>query len=101
MSNKLGGTAKKEVQANPFDGIFAGSVNLIETKNGNTVVEMSIDINLLNDLLDEPDTLKEIESGSSYKDGEGKVYLKLKGIPLKEPKSWKTHFIVLDYYKKQ
>lgn len=82
----------------PFDGKFLGQANIVTTSGGNQVIEIAIDVSTLYDLMETQ--LSDIEKGASYTDKDDNLYVKLKGIPVKEPKPYKTHFLIVDYYVK-
>lgn len=91
-------TSNKDRTPSPFDGKFLGQANIVTTSGGNQVIEIAIDVSTLYDLMETQ--LSDIEKGASYTDKDDNLYVKLKGIPVKEPKPYKTHFLIVDYYVK-
>lgn len=88
----------KDRVPSPFDGKFLGQANIVTTSGGSQVIEIAVDVSLLYELMETQ--LADIEKGASYTDKEDNFYVKLKGIPVKEPKPYKTHFLIIDYYVK-
>lgn len=94
-------SSEKE-EKDPFYSIFFGDIKLVNVKNSSQyIVDISLDFQKIIDLLEDDDTREQIIKYCAHKDKEGTNFLHLKGVPLRTPKDWKTHFIKIDYFKKK
>ena len=75
-----------------------GMANLVHTPNGHTLIEIAIPFHAIYEILTQDALYDLIKQYAGWEDAEERLWIKLKGVPLREPKANKTHFLEWDWF---